>query len=108
MSETETKTKHTFEVAVNYRPFLGKKLPQFIEEAVNSIDKHTDVCILNDFDDGHMFIVRAGKYYNELELEEEHDIVAHHGFVELFATDNVSKKVRFALWKRLKASEILR
>lgn len=105
---SETQTKHIFQVAETYRPFLGKKLSIYIEEAVNSIDKHTDVCALSEFDDGHMFIVRAGKHYNDLEAEEEHDLVSHHGFVELFAKDNEKKKIRFAIWRRLKSSKILR
>ena len=100
--------KHQFKVSVEkHASFAGTKIALALEAAVNSNFKHNHVVPI-DFGKQDLFAVRAGKLYNELEVEEQNDIVSHFAFIELVSDDADKKKVRFAIWKRIKASQILR
>lgn len=110
-SETASKNpKHRFKVSSEKHPsFVGTKIATALESAVNLNDKHNDVVPI-DLDYQDLFAVRAGveNLYNELAKEEQEDIVSHYDFIELVSDDTDKKKVRFAIWKRIKASKILR
>ncbi len=106
----KTNPKHRFKVSSEKHPsFVGTKIAIALETAVNLNRKDNDVFPI---DLGHqdLFAVRAGagNLYNELAQEEQKDIVSHHAFIELVSDDTDKKKVRFAIWKRIKSSKILR
>ncbi|MCC6323726.1 hypothetical protein IT400_02950 [Candidatus Nomurabacteria bacterium] len=102
---TTIKQKRAFMVEDCYKGF-GPKIIESILRTIGEIDKQKNVIELDEFP--NEFLVRAGKFGNELYLEQKNGITANLGYIRLSVVGHPEKKIDFAVWRRYKSSAILR
>lgn len=106
-TESTSTTKHEFKFYDGYSR-LNKKLMNSVVKKVNESNRVMNVAQLDDFDPDFFIVRVAHPGVHVLYSELKRNIVENLGFITLSATDDETKKVYFGVWKRLRASQILR
>jgi hypothetical protein len=82
-----------------------EKYRRDIEDTINDHNGNVDIMEMNSYPDH--FLVKIGKYFNKLDREQKLGKVLLIGYIPLSPLENPNQHSHYAIWKRLKSSEIL-